>query len=120
VNDEPIDTLDTAAAFVALALLPLLMAARAAVLMVLWGWFVVPLGVPALGFWGAAGMVLVVDVARAYSPRPKGEPKRTNVEACLLVLGSFAVLGVSLAVGAVVHMIDQSSGAAEIIEVPNE
>lgn len=120
MKNEPMDTLDTAAAFVALALLPLLMAARAAVLMVLWGWFVVPLGAPMLDFWGSAGLVLVVGAARAYSPRPKGEPKRTNVEACLLLLGSLVSLGVTLAIGAVVHMIDQSSASAEIIEVPNE
>jgi hypothetical protein len=41
----------------------------------LWAWFLVPLGVPALGFWQASGLLLLKDiiVARRSSNRPAND-----------------------------------------------
>ena len=40
--------------------IPLIFTLNTWVFAVMWGWFVVPLGVPALGFWHSAGIQAVI------------------------------------------------------------
>lgn len=40
-------------------------------LMTLWGWFVVPLGPPAVGLWHALGLSLLCQMLTARRPAPK-------------------------------------------------
>lgn len=48
--------------------LPAKIVAEAFIVQTMWGWFVVPLGVPALGFWHAAGFsVLWTYLSPKYS-----------------------------------------------------
>lgn len=47
------------AAVVAMAIVPFSVALRGWAVSVLWGWFVVPLGVAAIGMWNAAGISLI-------------------------------------------------------------
>jgi hypothetical protein len=50
-----------------------LIAMQAFTLYVLWGWFVVPLGVPPLTIAWSAGIMLVASMVRGYSPRKSEE-----------------------------------------------
>lgn len=53
--------------------LPLLTAWAGFVISVLWGWFVVPLGAPAVGVWHAAGLCTLVCLMRPAIP-PEDTP----------------------------------------------
>lgn len=60
----------TAGCLLSLMGLPLVCVARGVALSVLWGWFVAPLGVAAVGVTHATGLFLVVNVVAPGTSRP--------------------------------------------------
>jgi len=71
---------------------------RGWVLSLLWDWFLVPLGVPSVGFWHAVGLCLVVTFL-TYHYYNFQRSKPNLIEALVYVLSPLAVLGI----GWVVH-----------------
>lgn len=90
-----------------LAVLPLA-AWKGWVLVQLWTWFMVPLGVPGMTIWHAAGLATLVgwmtDSAAYYANAHRDDDKRRPVEKFMfgLVVGVFVPL-LSWGVGAVYH-----------------
>ena len=70
---------------------------RAFVLSVLWGWFLVPMGAPAIGVALAYGLLLVVEVAKPARPDPDNVAETLVFSALLNAL--------VLATGYLVHLI---------------
>lgn len=59
----------------AASLIPAGIAVRALVLEVLWGWHVVPLGVPAISAWTAVGLAATASLFRKSAPDEDTEGK---------------------------------------------
>jgi hypothetical protein len=87
----------TAASWALLALI-LLTALRAWVLTVLWGWFVVPLGVPAIDAWHAFGLSLLMELF-TYR-RSKDDPLDGLTAALAEALALYAI---ALGLGQLAH-----------------
>lgn len=66
------------------------------VLTVLWGWFIVPLGVPAIGVAHAVGFAAML----ALRTRVRGKDNRTVMQA---FLSAAITAALSLGVGAIAH-----------------
>jgi hypothetical protein len=49
------------------------------VMMLLWGWFAVPLGVPAIGFFHSIGLATLVGFL-AHQAKPKAQPPKDQPE----------------------------------------
>ena len=61
--------------WIALAILVFLL--DGAALSLLWGWFVIPIGFPAISFLQAIGLVIIADLlTHQYIPRNEGEKGR--------------------------------------------
>lgn len=74
----------------------------------LWLWFVVPLGVPAIGMWHAAGLASFVHYATATISPSKAE-KRSAAKRAAIALGYVFVGGsVALVAGYVDHLLMMS------------
>ena len=69
-------------------------ALRAYVVVHLWRWFIVPLGLPHIGFWLAFGLLTLAGQLRGYRPRP-GAGRRAWVDIFGNILGGvvFTILG---------------------------
>jgi len=48
-----------------LAVIAAMLWLRIAVIVALWGWFMVPIGVPAVAFWSAFGLMLLMGALRS-------------------------------------------------------
>lgn len=59
----------------AIALVVLLAIQQAWAISVLWGWFIVPLGLPAIGIAAAIGVSVTVSALRGRRGRPKDDEK---------------------------------------------
>lgn len=46
---------------------------------VVWGWFVMPLGLPAIGKAQAFGLMLLIGLFRSYKPSKTGESAETSL-----------------------------------------
>lgn len=70
----------------------------------LWGWFVVPLGAPAISFWHAAGLGALVSVFLGSRGTPQGN--KTDTDSMLLMGFVYSVFIplLSLAAGLVARM----------------
>lgn len=64
----------------------------------LWLWFVVPLGVRALGVWHACGLLLLVGIARSRASDPNAAKLQTST--ALIGIGLGALLTLALGWGA--------------------
>lgn len=84
----------------ALLLLPFSIILGAYVLKTLWWWFVVPLGVPAVGMAHAYGLSTIVALMRYTDWKAVNEGK-----ALLAVARALAVNGMALLVGYIAHRI---------------
>jgi hypothetical protein len=73
---EKSDGADTTVLLICSALIAPLFMWKGYTLSVLWSWFVVPLGLPAVGMWHAAGLLLIVEASRA---RVEKEVSKTDV-----------------------------------------
>lgn len=70
----------------------------------LWGWFAVPLGLPALTWGQMVGLLYIVGVirARGYDPRQR---ELTGLEIAGVLFAGFLQPVLALAMGAVLHWI---------------
>jgi len=64
--------------------------------MMLWGWFVVPLGLPAITFWHAVGLDLFVGMVAAFMAPRRPDDQRDYAEdmawsAVKIIIAPFAV-----------------------------
>lgn len=82
----------TSMAVVGIALAAILSAVWSGyVLTVLWGWFIVPFGLPALSISWAFGLILVVSLLRSPARKPR-EDETWHVLACYTLGPLFALL----------------------------
>ena len=95
-----------AAVIVILALSPFLYALRTVSLVFLWKWFVVPLGVPRIGFWHCLGLLLVIQTAvyksQVFNPKEKskkGLHLKLKETAGKLIIEGLLLAGMSLFFG---------------------
>ncbi len=90
------------------ALKVLLPFARAFVFQHLWLWFAVPLGLPALGFWHAAGLTLLLGMAclRLLPHYPHGEEDKPYrlADTYREIRGGYFTLLQYLVCGLIVHV----------------
>lgn len=85
--------------FITLMILPIYIAYEGFVLSTFWSWFVVPLGAPALGVAQAAGIALMVSVARA-----KASETKQHIDAAEWAAHAFGTPTFALAVGWVIQL----------------
>lgn len=77
---------------------------RGFVLASLWGWFVVPLGVPALGIAQAIGISLIVSLFLAHLARDKSDDEGEGWKRLgLTMVRALSITLLSWGAGAIVH-----------------
>ena len=96
MTDQPTTTVPPESVFLFFVLAPALVAWSGYVLSILWGWFIVPLGVIPLPLWHASG----VAVLAGYLTKQPNEDKRTTTAKLLTIVFTPAV---ALGLGAIYH-----------------
>jgi len=86
-----------------LAMVPVIMLADAYVMRALWTWFVVPLGVPAIGMAHAYGINVLVSILTPKSYRKRDD--RPDNSVWYLIGVGFATPAFAYAIGYVAHML---------------
>lgn len=84
-----------------LAVLPLMIVFDAWAITIMWGWFIVPLGVVAIGKAHAYGISVMLSLFR-NSPARRGENDRTGIE---LVIAALLTTGFMLLMGYIAHAV---------------
>lgn len=69
----------------------------------LWGWFLVPLGVPAIGYWHAVGIETLLGAFGLFSRKTQPDADDSPLSIVKMALWPFVMPLVFLAVGAVAH-----------------
>jgi uncharacterized membrane protein YgaE (UPF0421/DUF939 family) len=88
--------------FLLITLLPIYMVINGVVLQIMWGWFIVPLGIRTITTLEAIGIALVIGLLTA-KPRNEITKKETSTEAVFSLLGWLLSPVFVLLIGYVVH-----------------
>lgn len=75
------------------------------VVSVLWGWFVVPLGVASIGVWQAAGIVVLVSFLVFDGTIPRDNEKTTVEKFVFVVLNGLILPAMVLGAGGLYHLL---------------